>query len=46
MRTTVQRPAVLLHSDNTPASGSQRVRDILRDDAEHLLTRRVAFYNV
>jgi len=43
----VQRPAVLLvHSDYTPASGPQRVRDIVPDDAEGLLTRRVAFYNV
>jgi hypothetical protein len=46
-QTTVQRPAVLLvHSDYTPASGPQRVRDILPDEAEDLLTRRVAFYNV
>jgi hypothetical protein len=46
-QTTVQRPAVLLvHSDYTPASGPQRVRDIVPDDAEDLLTRRVAFYNV
>lgn len=46
-QTTVQRPAVLLvHSDYTPASGPQRVRDIVPEDAEDLLTRRVAFYNV
>ena len=46
-QTTVQRPAVLLvHSDYTPASGPQRVRDIVPDEAEQLLTRRVAFYNV
>lgn len=46
-QTTVQRPAVLLvHSDYTPASGPQRVRDILPDEADELLTRRVAFYNV
>ncbi len=46
-QTTVQRPAVLLvHSDYTPASGPQRVRDILPDEADGLLGRRVAFYNV
>jgi hypothetical protein len=47
LQTTVQRPAVLLvHSDYTVASGPQRVRDIVPDDAEQLLQRRVAFYNV
>ncbi len=46
-QTTVQRPAVLLvHSDYTPRSGPQRVRDILPDEADALLQRRVAFYNV
>jgi hypothetical protein len=47
VQTTVQRPAVLLvHSDYTVASGPQRVRDIVPADAESLLQRRVAFYNV
>lgn len=47
VQTTVQRPAVMLvHSDYTPRSGPQRVRDILPDDADELLSRRVAFYNV
>ena len=46
-QTTVKRPAVLLvHSDYTEASGPQRVRDILPDEADGLLGRRVAFYNV
>ncbi|MDP2015362.1 CmcJ/NvfI family oxidoreductase [Hydrogenophaga sp.] len=46
-QTTVQRPAVLLvHSDYTVSSGPQRVRDILPDEADDLLQRRVAFYNV
>ena len=46
-QTTVQRPAVLLvHSDYTVESGPQRVRDIVPEDAEQLLKRRVAFYNV
>lgn len=46
-QTTVQRPAVLLvHSDYTVNSGPQRVRDILPDEADALLQRRVAFFNV
>ncbi len=46
-QTTVQRPAVMLvHSDYTIKSGPQRVRDILPDEADALLGRRVAFYNV
>lgn len=46
-QTTVQRPAVLLvHSDYTPRSGPQRVRDIVPQDAGELLQRRVAFFNV
>ena len=47
VQTEVQRPAVLLvHSDYTVASGPQRVRDILPGEADALLQRRVAFYNV
>lgn len=46
-QTEVDRPAVLLvHSDYTEKSAPQRVRDILGDEAEELLQRRVAFYNV
>ena len=46
-QTTVQRPAVLLvHSDYTVASGPQRVHDIVPADADRLLERRVAFFNV
>lgn len=42
-----QRPAVLLvHSDYTPKSGPQRVRDVLPDEADDLLKGRVAFFNV
>ena len=45
-QTEEHRPAVLLvHSDYTPRSGPARVRDILPDEAESLLTGRVAFYN-
>jgi hypothetical protein len=46
-QTTVHRPAVMLvHSDYTTVSGPQRVRDLLGDEAEALLARRVAFFNV
>jgi len=46
-QTEVQRPAVLLvHSDYTVISGPQRVRDIVPADADDLLQRRVAFFNV
>jgi hypothetical protein len=46
-QTTVNRPAVLLvHSDYTVASGPQRVHDLLPEEADTLLKRRVAFYNV
>lgn len=46
-QTTVQRPAVLVvHSDYTVLSGPQRLRDLLPDEADALLARRVAFYNV
>lgn len=47
VQTTVQRPAVMLvHSDYTITSGPQRVRDLLPNEADDLLKRRVAFYNV
>jgi len=46
-QTEIQRPAVLLvHSDYTPRSGPQRVRDLMGAEAESLLERRVAFFNV
>ncbi len=46
-QTEVQRPTVLLvHSDYTPKSGLQRVRDLLGEEAGALLSRRVAFFNV
>ena len=47
VQTTVQRPAVMLvHSDYTVASGPQRVRDLFPNEADDLLSRRVAFFNV
>jgi hypothetical protein len=46
-QTTLHRPAVqLAHCDYTHDSGPQRVRDLFPDEAEELLGRRVAFYNV
>jgi hypothetical protein len=46
-QTEVQRPVVFLaHCDFTPRSGPQRVRDIMGGEADALLARRVAFYNV
>jgi len=47
VQTEVQRPAVMLvHSDYTVISGPQRVRDLMKEAAEPLLQKRVAFYNV
>jgi hypothetical protein len=47
VQTTVQRPAVMLvHSDYTVKSGPQRVHDLLPAEADQLLQKRVAFYNV
>jgi len=46
-QTTVQRSIPFaVHSDFTPRSGPQRVRDIMGDRADDLLQRRVAFFNV
>jgi hypothetical protein len=46
-QTTVQRPAVLLvHSDYTVKSGPQRVRDLFPKEADLILQKRVAFFNV
>jgi hypothetical protein len=44
--TTTQRaPVMLVHCDYTPNSGPLRVRQLLPDQAEGLLKRRVAFFN-
>jgi hypothetical protein len=44
--TTTQRaPVMLVHCDYTPRSGPLRVRQLLPDEADELLRRRVAFYN-
>ena len=39
-------PVRLVHTDYTTVSGPQRVRDLFPDEAEALLARRVAFYNL
>jgi hypothetical protein len=36
---------MLVHCDYTPNSGPQRVRQLLPNEADALLSRRVAFYN-
>ncbi|MGH0029098.1 MAG: CmcJ/NvfI family oxidoreductase [Myxococcota bacterium] len=41
-----QGPVKLVHNDYTEASGPQRVRDLLPDEADALLTRRFAVINV
>jgi hypothetical protein len=44
--TTTQRaPVMLVHCDYTPVSGPLRVSQLLPDEADALLKRRVAFYN-
>jgi len=44
--TSLQSPVWLVHNDYTEASGPQRVRDLLPEEAEKLLTRRFAVINV
>ncbi len=44
--TTRRAPVMLVHCDYTPISGPLRVRQLLPDEAEALLRRRIAFYNV
>jgi len=41
-----RQPAGRVHIDQTVASGPQRVRDLMGDQAEDLLTRRAAIINV
>lgn len=44
--TTTQRaPVMLVHCDYTPLSGPLRVRQLLAEEADQLLQRRVAFFN-
>jgi hypothetical protein len=42
----VRQPAARVHVDQTVKSGPQRVRDLMGDEAEKLLSRRAAIINV
>lgn len=44
--TSQRAPVMLVHCDYTSESGPLRVRQLLKDEAEDLLSRRVAFFNV
>lgn len=44
--TPIQAPVWLVHNDYTEASGPQRVRDLLPDEADSLLASRFAVINV
>lgn len=44
--TSQRAPVMLVHCDYTSESGPLRVRQLLGDEAEDLLSRRVAFFNV
>jgi hypothetical protein len=44
--TTQRSPVMLVHCDYTAESGPVRVRQLLPDEADDLLSRRVAFLNV
>ena len=45
-QTSQRAPVMLVHCDYTSESGPLRVRQLLPDEAEDLLSRRVAFFNV
>jgi hypothetical protein len=44
--TSQRTPVMLVHCDYTAESGPMRVRQLLQEEAEDLLSRRVAFLNV
>jgi len=44
--TSQRAPVMLVHCDYTSESGPLRVHQLLKDEAEDLLSRRVAFFNV
>lgn len=44
--TSQRAPVMLVHCDYTAESGPLRVRQLLKEEAEDLLSRRVAFFNV
>ena len=43
---TVREPSAVIHCDYTPRSAPQRVRDLMGEDAEDLLSRRFAIVNI
>jgi hypothetical protein len=43
--TTKRAPVMIVHCDYTPSSGPLRVRQLVPNEADALLRRRVAFYN-
>ncbi|MCJ1442276.1 MAG: hypothetical protein MMC23_002769 [Stictis urceolatum] len=45
-QTSQRAPVMLVHCDYTSESGPLRVRQLLPDEADDLLSRRVAFFNV
>ena len=45
-REGIQQPVTFVHNDYTHSSGPQRVRDLCGDEADELLTKRVAVINV
>ncbi|KIV78638.1 hypothetical protein PV11_06271 [Exophiala sideris] len=44
--TSQRAPVMLVHCDYTAESGPVRVRQLMKDEADELLSRRVAFFNV
>ena len=44
--TSQRAPVMLVHCDYTAESGPLRARQLLKDEADELLSRRVAFFNV
>lgn len=45
-KTSQRTPVMLVHCDYTAESGPTRVRQLLKEEADDLLSRRVAFINV
>jgi hypothetical protein len=45
-KTSQRAPVMIVHCDYTSESGSLRVRQLLEDEADDLLSRCVAFFNV
>jgi hypothetical protein len=44
--TTQRAPVMVVHCDYTPASGPMRVQQLIPEEADELLRRRIAFYNL